>query len=161
MFKDHARVEKVPVDLRVVTACLRLNVLAPEGSGPRGVVRHRTPLCFKFWWCSLLVIFRVWQAQMVHIRGHPALACTAVRAKTLWRNVCSLPRRTNMVPSCPGLRPGQLGTIFWSVHSGLTSTIAPNRSPKTASLVPRKSGRQAICIPEYTTFKMINVGPGG
>jgi hypothetical protein len=32
------------------------------------------------------------------------------------------------VPSCPGIRPGQFGTGFWSVRSTRTATSIPNRS---------------------------------
>ncbi len=47
-------------------------------------------------------------------------------------------------PNCPGGRPGQFGTGMWSAQATSTAEIVPNRSPKIASLVLRKSGRQSI-----------------
>jgi hypothetical protein len=43
--------------------------------------------------------------------------------KLMWRD-------QNLVQNRPGLRPGQFGTRFWSVHTGFTAKIAPNRSSK-------------------------------
>ena len=49
----------------------------------------------------------------------------------------------NPVPNCPGLRPGQCGTGFWFVQASFPVEFGPNRSPTVASIVPRKSRRQA------------------
>jgi hypothetical protein len=50
----------------------------------------------------------------------------------------------NSIPNCPVIRFGQIGAGSWSAHKNFTAKISPKRSPQIASLVPRKSSRQAI-----------------